>query len=191
MADEQQIPTVAGGATYRSLAQQKESARQYKEHYPWGDLSALEASLKVVSVYTAMMASLARTFNSIGVWKSFGRYSVLRTLFLGPGEKMNQAQLSKVLNVTSPNISYLVDSLEVEGLVERRPGEVDRRSTDVALTPAGRQLCEKLVPAAVQFSSDLLAGFSAEEKEQLNAFLERIQASAEALHAVEASASVR
>jgi DNA-binding MarR family transcriptional regulator len=182
---------VAGGATYRSLAQQKESARQYKEHYPWGDLSALEASLKVVSVYTAMMASLARTFNSIGVWKSFGRYSVLRTLFLGPGEKMNQAQLSKVLNVTSPNISYLVDSLEVEGLVERRPGEVDRRSTDVALTPAGRQLCEKLVPAAVQFSSDLLAGFSAEEKEQLNAFLERIQASAEALHAVEASASVR
>jgi DNA-binding MarR family transcriptional regulator len=104
---------------------------------------------------------------------------------------MNQAQLSKVLNVTSPNISYLVDSLEVEGLVERRPGEVDRRSTDVALTPAGRQLCEKLVPAAVQFSSDLLAGFSAEEKEQLNAFLERIQASAEALHAVEASAAVR
>jgi len=185
VSDEQQVPTVAGGATYRSILQQKESASQYKDRYDWADLAALEASLKIVSVYTATMAALARTFNSVGVWKSFGRYSVLKTLFLCPNEKLNQAQLSKVLGVTSPNISYLVDSLEEERLVERRPGETDRRSTDVALTPAGRELCEKLAPAAVQFSSDLLAGFSAEEKEQLNAFLERIQASAESLHVAE------
>jgi DNA-binding MarR family transcriptional regulator len=111
------------------------------------------------------MAGLARTFNSIGVWKSFGRYSVLKTLFLGDGEKMNQAQLSKVLGVTSPNISYLVDSLEVEGLVERRPGEVDRRSTDVALTAAGRELCEKLVPAVS--SPAVLAGFRPKRKSSL------------------------
>ena len=191
MTDEPQIPTVAGGATYRSILQQKESARQYKQRYDWADLPALEASLKIVSVYTATMAALARTFNSIGVWKSFGRYSLLKTLFLCPTEKMNQAQLSKVLGVTSPNISYLVDSLEEEGLVERRPGEVDRRSTDVGLTPAGRALCEKLVPAAVQFSTDLLAGFSEEEKDLLNAFMERIQASAESLHALEAGAVAR
>jgi DNA-binding MarR family transcriptional regulator len=188
---EEQIPTVAGGAMYRSLQQQKESARQYKEAYPWGDLQALEASLKIVSVYTATMAALARTFNSIGVWKSFGRYSVLRTLFLSSPGTMNQAQLSKVLGVTSPNISYLVDSLEVEGLVERRPGEVDRRSTDVALTPAGRALCEELVPSAVQFTTDLFAGFSDIEKQQLNDFLERIQASAESLHVTEARAAAR
>ena len=191
MTDDQQIPTVAGGATYRSLEQQKESALQYKEHYTWGDLPALEASLKIVSVYTATMAALARTFNSIGVWKSFGRYSVLKTLFLCPNEKMNQAQLSKILGVTSPNISYLVDSLEEERLVERRPGEADRRSTDVALTAEGRALCEKLVPAAVQFSGELLAGFSAAEKAQLNDFLERIQASAESLHAAEAGIATR
>lgn len=186
MSDEQQIPTVAGGATYRSIQQQKESARQYKEAYPWADLPSLEASLKVVSVYTATMAGLARTFNSVGVWKSFGRYSLLKTLFLCPAEKMNQAQLSKILGVTSPNVSYLVDSLEVEGLVARKPGESDRRSTDVALTPEGRTLCEKLVPAAIQFSTDLLSGFSDEEKDRLNDFMERLQASAESLHAVEA-----
>jgi DNA-binding MarR family transcriptional regulator len=191
MHEEPQIPTVAGGATYRSILQQKETARLYKQNYGWADLNALEASLKIVSVYTATMGALARTFNSVGVWKSFGRYSLLRTLFLSPQEKMNQAQLSKVLGVTSPNISYLVDSLEVEQLVERRPGEADRRSTDVALTPAGRELCEKLVPAAVQFSGELLAGFSEEEKAQLNDFLERIQARAESLHAVEASTASR
>ena len=191
MSDEQQIPTVAGGATYRSIHQQKESARQYKEHYPWADLPALEASLKVVSVYTATMAGLARTFNSVGVWKSFGRYSLLKTLFLCPSEKMNQAQLSKILGVTSPNISYLVDSLEEERLVARKPGEADRRSTDVALTPEGRTLCEKLVPAAIQFSSDLFSGFSDDEKQQLNDFMERIQSSAESLHVSESGAAVR
>jgi DNA-binding MarR family transcriptional regulator len=182
---------VAGGATYRSILQQKESARQYKENYPAADLPSLEASLKIVSVYTATMAALARTFNSVGVWKSFGRYSLLKTLFLCPVEKMNQAQLSKILGVTSPNISYLVDSLEEERLVERRPGEADRRSTDVALTPAGRELCQKLVPAAIGFSDDLFSSFSEEEKEQLNDFLERIQARAESLHAAEATAAAR
>jgi DNA-binding MarR family transcriptional regulator len=135
------------------------------------------------------MAALARTFSSVGVWKSFGRYSVLRTLFLHPNAKLNQAQLSKILGVTSPNISYLVDSLEEEHLVERRPGEADRRSTDVALTPAGRALCEHLVPAAVQFSNDLFSGFTDEEKELFNQLLERVQARAESLHTAEASAA--
>jgi DNA-binding MarR family transcriptional regulator len=184
----EQIPG-PGDTPYKSIDHAKQSARLYKEYYSWGDLPALEASLKIVSVYAASMAALARTFNSIGVWKSFGRYSVLKTLFLSPTEKLGQAQLSKALGVTPPNISYLVDTLEEEGLVTRSPGETDKRFNDVALTALGEDLCRQLVPAAAQFSSDLLAGFSEPEKQLFNEFLERIQENAERLHSAETTAA--
>jgi DNA-binding MarR family transcriptional regulator len=172
----------AEAPSIRSIERAKESARQYKRAYEWGDLAGLEASLKIVSVYSASMAALARAFSSIGVWKSFGRYSLLKTLFLSGRTSIGQGELSKLLGVTGPNISYLLDSLEQEGLVQRRPGETDRRFTEVTLTGSGRELCEKLAPAAVQFSSDLLAGFTQDEKQTINGLLERIQENAERLH---------
>ena len=178
-------------AAFKSIDQAKESAHLYKEYFPWGDLDALEASLKLVTVYTASMAALARTFTSIGVWKSFGRYSVLKALFLSPDRKLGHGQLGRLLGVTSPNISYLVDTLEEEGLVTRNPAIVDKRLTEVALTKAGVDLCQKLVPAAVQFSSDLLSGFSDEEKQTLNHLLERIQENAERLHTSDQEAAAR
>jgi len=61
----------------------------------------------------------------------------------------------------------------------------------VALTKAGVDLCQKLVPAAVQFSSDLLSGFSDEEKQTLNHLLERIQENAERLHTSDQEAAAR
>jgi len=165
-----------------SIDRAKETARQYKRAYGWGDLEALEASLKIVSVYSASMSALARAFNSIGVWKSFGRYSVLKTLFLSERPNIGQGELSKILGVTGPNISYLLDSLEEEGLVLRTPAVNDKRFTEVALTDGGRELCKRLVPTAVQFSTDLLAGFSEDEKQLVNTLLERIQENAERLH---------
>lgn len=166
----------------RSIERTKQIARLYQESYEWGDAAALEASLKIVSVYSASMAALARTFNSIGVWKSFGRYSVLRTLFLSGGASIGHGELSRILGVTGPNISYLLDSLEEEGLVQRKVAENDKRFSEVTLTESGRELCRSLVPAAVQFSSDLLAGFSEDEKHLVNSLLERIQENAERLH---------
>jgi DNA-binding MarR family transcriptional regulator len=186
LRDDLDMGTQAQATGVRSLDRANESARQYKQAYEWGDLAALEASLKIVTVYSASMAALARAFNSIGVWKSFGRYSVLKTLFLSNQTNMGQGELSKILGVTGPNVSYLLDSLEEEGLVRRIPAKNDRRFTEVTLTESGRELCEKLVPAAVQFSSDLLAGFSDDEKQTVNRLLEKIQANAEKLHVAEA-----
>jgi len=174
-----------------SIDRAKETARQYKQAYGWGDLAALEASLKIVSVYSASMSALARAFNSIGVWKSFGRYSVLKTLFLSERPNIGQGELSKILGVTGPNISYLLDSLEEEGLVLRTPAVNDKRFTEVALTEGGRELCERLVPTAVQFSTDLLAGFSEDEKQIVNTLLERIQENAERLHVLNPTADDR
>jgi DNA-binding MarR family transcriptional regulator len=49
-------------------------------------------------------------------------------------------QLAQALGVTQRRITALVDALDADGLVERRPNPADGRSTIVALTRGGTAL---------------------------------------------------
>jgi DNA-binding MarR family transcriptional regulator len=66
---------------------------------------------------------------------SFARMRLLRALeSLG---EQSMSELAVCLEVTQRRITALVDALEEEGLVERRPHPTDGRSTLVSITPAG------------------------------------------------------
>jgi DNA-binding MarR family transcriptional regulator len=47
------------------------------------------------------------------------------------------------LGLPKSNITALVDDLEAEGVLRRKPDEVDRRITQVELTAKGRALCAR------------------------------------------------
>ncbi|MFF2481527.1 MarR family winged helix-turn-helix transcriptional regulator [Paenibacillus sp. NPDC058071] len=49
------------------------------------------------------------------------------------------SELSKLLHVTSPTATQLINRLESAGAVERRPDPKDRRSVLLALTPEGER----------------------------------------------------
>lgn len=66
---------------------------------------------------------------------SFARLKLLGTLDLMGPQIMNE--LSEQLGVTPRNITALVDALEAEGLVKRRPHPTDRRATVIEMTPLG------------------------------------------------------
>ena len=53
---------------------------------------------------------------------------------LGPS---TQRALARTLNVTPRNVTGLVDALEANGFVDRRPHPTDRRATLVTLTELG------------------------------------------------------
>ncbi|MGF1578005.1 MAG: MarR family winged helix-turn-helix transcriptional regulator [Gemmataceae bacterium] len=55
------------------------------------------------------------------------------------GEAMKMSEVSEHLQVTPRNVTVLVDALEKDKLVLRRPHEHDRRVTLLELTEAGRQ----------------------------------------------------
>jgi len=52
------------------------------------------------------------------------------------------SDLSGELGVTPRNVTALVDALEAEGLVRRKPHPTDRRATVVELTEKGSGACE-------------------------------------------------
>jgi DNA-binding MarR family transcriptional regulator len=53
-------------------------------------------------------------------------------------EFLGEAELANALGVTQRRVTALVDALEEDGFVERRPHPTDGRSTVVSLTTAGQ-----------------------------------------------------
>lgn len=68
----------------------------------------------------------------------------------------------------------LIDELESQGLVERRPHETDRRSYAFHLTEKGKSTLESISRIAREHRQDLLAALSEEEQRKLTVLLQRV-----------------
>ena len=154
-----------------------ETARRYAQEYPWSDYLAMEVSIRVNSTFGAQQAALGRFFQSIGMEKRESRYSVLRILYFADSPK-TQNDLRVELNVTSPNVTYLIDGLEREGLVVRVAHPSDRRTGFVELTDKGREIAAALVPGMAQFMAQMSEGLTDEEKRALIALLDKFHRNA-------------
>ena len=156
------------------------SARRYAEAFDWADAAAIEASLAVNTTYIAQMAALGRLCDALGLSRTTGRHALVRILYFAPGKRLTQFEVAAEMQVTSGNITFLVDGLEGEGLVRRVPHPTDRRTVHVELTAEGETFAQRIVPSLARYMESMLAGFSEDEKQQFVRFLERCRANAEA-----------
>ena len=90
---------------------------------------------------------------------------------LGEGDTTASA-LAKMLMVTKPQITHLVDQLVAAGCVERQPDSSDRRVSILTLTERGRGLLEEMGSKMRENVRQALAGLSPEELTQLTVSLE-------------------
>lgn len=71
---------------------------------------------------------------------SFGRARAVRRVAKRP---MTMSELAESLGVDRPNVTVLVDELEAQGLVRRRPHPTDRRAKLVEATRKGQALARR------------------------------------------------
>lgn len=71
---------------------------------------------------------------------SFGRARAVRRVAKRP---MTMSELAESLGVDRPNVTVLVDELEAQGLVRRRPHPTDRRAKLVEATRKGKALARR------------------------------------------------
>ncbi len=95
---------------------------------------------------------------------------------LSTNEDVTQKKLSEALNVASSNLTVIVERNVKRELIARVPSEQDRRSQLLQLTPAGRTLLRKAWKIAEVMEADLLANFSAAERDRLFTLLQRVAA---------------
>ncbi len=72
----------------------------------------------------------------------FGRIRALRRVAASP-LPLSMGELAGMLGIDAPNATLVVDELERQGLVERRPHPTDRRVKVVATTARGTALARK------------------------------------------------
>lgn len=78
------------------------------------------------------------------------------------------------MQVSPRRITALVDALEADGLVARRPHESDRRSTVIELTEAGRERCEEHVAVHRDDAAGVFDRLSSQERSDLMRLLARL-----------------
>lgn len=71
---------------------------------------------------------------------------------------VRQAELAEQLGITQPSLVRTLDQLEAMALVERLSHPDDKRSNRIALTPAGRELAERIEQRLSVLRDDLLDG---------------------------------
>lgn len=104
-----------------------------------------------------------------------GEFDVLATLRrAGEPGGLTPTALYAATMVSSGGMTNRIDRLAALGLVERRPHPDDRRGTLVALTPAGRDVIDRLITAHAQNRERITAMLSEDEKAQLCALLARM-----------------
>ncbi len=75
--------------------------------------------------------------------------------------------ISDGLGVTRRNVTALVDALEEEGLVRRRPHPTDRRATVIELTPDGERITDGMYDKHREAVAELFLELSGEDQREL------------------------
>jgi DNA-binding MarR family transcriptional regulator len=119
-------------------------------------------------------AQLAAVFGNFGL--SAPSFAVLVTLARLGGESVgvSQRRLADELGLTPGTVSVRIDRLVEDGLVSREPDPDARRNVLVALTPRGRELFERVVPAHLANEARLLSALSESEQKLLADLLRKL-----------------
>ena len=92
------------------------------------------------------------------------------------GHPPTQSELAHHLDLTPMAVATLVDRMEAAGWITRRPSETDRRANAIALQPRAEAALAKAFAVSDRVQESALAGFSAAERKQLVAMLQRVRA---------------
>ncbi len=100
------------------------------------------------------------------------RWQVLSILTVMDGCRVGE--LAEMAGSEQAVLSRVVDQMQRDGLVERKPAAADSRATEVWITEAGRSIYERLLPQAALHVDRLVSAFAEGEASQLAQSLEKM-----------------
>lgn len=119
------------------------------------ELLGFRVRMAHVAIYRDFNASLAELQIS-------QRHTAMLWL-IGANPGISQVELSAALGMDSATMVGVIDRLEKDGRVIRKPSSIDRRRRELHLTPAGVKLLQKVKKAVARHDQRFKARFSARE----------------------------
>ena len=130
----------------------------------------LAAWLQLVRTYNHIEAIISSDLRADDL--TLARVHVMAALdFHGP---MSQQAVADRLRVTKGNIVGLVNKLSTRGLVQRTVSKTDRRFNLLCITPAGREVMERIMPRQHKLIAKLMSPLTEAEATLLEKMLTRL-----------------
>ena len=89
-------------------------------------------------------------------------------------EGQSQQQVARAIGLPPSRIVGLVDRLAERGWIERRTSAADRRSRALHLTPAGREMLQRIMVVSAEHEADLTRGLDPAERRAVIELLHRV-----------------
>ena len=117
---------------------------------------SVRTHLRIATCYTLLMREARQRVAAR--WNlTLPQFDVLAELARADAGGFTFVELSRLLLVTSGNLTGIVDRLEEQRLVERAPDAKDRRVVRVALTDKGRRVTVHMLPAHAADIEEILS----------------------------------
>jgi len=142
------------------------------KRFPGLDASACYTYLQLLRTGDELLALDEQVLTSYGT--RHGRFNLMMMLLKYSDGEATPAGLADKTGVTRATISGLLDGLEKDGLIARRPDPADRRLIRVHLT-AGHSFLDKIRPGYCRWLSSIVEPLKEEERQQLVMLLEKIR----------------
>ena len=136
--------------------------------------SILEENSGYLFNRTALRMNLVmqRAINEQGYMLTIHHWAILQKLYEKDG--LAQVEIANLLDKDKPNITRILDIMEKNGLVKRRPDPYDRRKYLIFLTDKGRKMEEKLTPLSIAVRKKAFRNISDRELKKFTQIIEKI-----------------
>ena len=91
------------------------------------------------------------------------QFTVLRTLLENEG--ITQSQLTRLMASDPNTVTSILDRMELNGLVRRKPNKNDRRARSLSVLTSGRRRYESARAVAIRLQSQVLSILPAKQQE--------------------------
>ena len=150
-----------------------EMAQELKEAYPDIDPLAYEASMHLVRAFGTLTSLNAPLLESNGL--TGARISVLALLNRADNKWLTIGEVAAGMNVTSGNVTQVVNGLAREGLARRLPHPSDGRTTIVEMTEKGQAVLDRVRPEEQRQLTAMWEGLTDREKSTLIHLLAKLR----------------
>ncbi len=110
-------------------------------NHRWGDAGAMAAATSIMRVQQLLLARFDDVLKPHGL--TFARYEALVLLAFSRSGELPMGKIGERLMVHPTSVTNIMQRLEQQGLVSRRPNPNDGRGLLASLTDSGREVMER------------------------------------------------
>jgi DNA-binding MarR family transcriptional regulator len=144
----------------------------FESRYPGASASATESAMNLVLTADLLLKRISELLLPLNLTPSAG---LVLSLLADSVEPFSPHEIASRLIVSRASVTSLLDTLERQEFVRRRPHPSDRRMLMVEITEKGRAVADEFRPIVHRNQKIWFQNLTAAEREQLIALLHRVQ----------------